>query len=106
MIHHKAIDELPRIELPAGSEPVEPVVGVRSELERPRPSCSVCSADYAKRTGLPARCLVERALIVRDTSTGLYRAIVHCHGATELLELGDHTDAIAVSAAIAFKRGR
>lgn len=76
------------------------------ELANPRPSCASCSAAWSARTGIaPARTLVDRVLLVRDPATRTYRLVVHCHGASELLELGDElpTNA-AIASRVAFAR--
>jgi hypothetical protein len=75
------------------------VVGVNP----PRPGCARCTLELLPTRGTV---LVDRALILRDTSTGLYRAICHCHDATDVVELGDHPDEADVLAAVAFKRGQ
>lgn len=81
-------------------------IGPRDELANPRPICRACSADMAKRTGLPAAVPVKSALVVRDTATGRYRAHVKCHGETDTIDLGDNPDELAVASAGAFKKGR
>ena len=71
-----------------------------SELDNPRPTCVTCSRIWHGKTGLPARCIVERALIMR-VERG-YIAIVHCHGASAILELGETTTELAIASRYVF----
>ncbi len=100
-IHHKAIDDGPH-----GRESLTIKTGAVAELDNPRPACAKCSASWTQRTGLaPARCLVERSLLVRDLASRTYRLVVHCHGAAELVELGEDFPAnAAIAKVIAFRR--
>ena len=83
-----------------------PVIGDAVIGARPvRPTCGTCSADFRKRTGLPAAAIVERALILR-ADTGGYLAVVHCHGASDVIDLGPNPDELTVGAAVAFKKGK
>lgn len=75
-------------------------------LDPPRPTCAACSAVYSEQTGLPAKAIVERSLVIRDTLTGVYRAIVHCHGSSDIVELPPNPDEHAVNNARAFTRGQ
>ncbi len=75
-----------------------------NELDNPRPACAVCSVEYTRRMGVPSRCIVDRALIMREPTGRGYLAIVHCHDASELVVFGDElpTNA-AIAARVAFR---
>ncbi len=57
----------------------------------PMPSCRPCSRSWSERftDGLPARCLVDSVLLIRDLSDHLYKLIVKCHSAVEIVSFGE-----------------
>lgn len=71
---------------------------------RERPRCAACLAEWQAVNRVPAVCLVETVLVLRDTSTARYMAIVKCHGETESLDLGPEASEASIAALVAFKR--
>lgn len=65
---------------------------MRTEESAPlRPACVQCSAKWAKKHALPAIVPVQRALIMCEKPGRGYIAVVECHGASAVVELGQET---------------
>lgn len=106
----KPIDSMPSRD-PEIWRPTDDGMHVRAvhELERPKPGCAHCSAVYARKTGAPARCLVERCLVYRELArvtdaqhvtiwVATYKAIVSCHGAHDVITLGPNPSERSIAA--------
>jgi len=70
------------------------------------PACAVCAREWSRANyDLPAIVPVKRALIHR-AANGRYLAVVHCHGQTETVDLGEEMpsdDRIRTTKAFAFQ---
>ncbi len=75
------------------------------ELDNPLPSCAPCSAEWSKQHfHVPGRVRVDRSLLIRDLVGRRYLAVVHCHGASELVDFGEELPTNrAIAARVAFR---
>jgi hypothetical protein len=106
----KPIDDGPH----GGKRPVAGhIVGVTSDgravvsMRAPtNPVCSPCSRAWQARHKLPGHVPVERAIVIRDLPRARYVAVVHCHGASEVVELGEAPSETSVASVVAFRGER
>jgi hypothetical protein len=72
--------------------PTRSALAAAAGVEAPLlPACVVCSREWSAKHALPAVVPVTSALLMREAFGRGYLAIVHCHGASCIVELGTET---------------
>lgn len=68
------------------------------------PRCHVCKEEWNRAHFVPGATLVAKLIVMREHPGRGYLAIVHCHGSSEVIELGtDLPTERALSLVVAFK---